>query len=283
LHWKYWKKWKKIIETIKEELPEDIEKFDNEEEEIVEIEEAFEYEDDYNYDEEEEKEEFNSDDDFSEDSYSELSKLERQKKKDEKRPDFINGMKVLKYELTPQLKYEEDVRLQEMVNPDKDEEESDEEDYLMGTTNRIKVKGKVLLSAEAIYDKFVSNKKNLEGLNIIQEKRAEIRNKKIVLVPKENTQKQDKEDQKAIDEELLELEKQDLVEKIKGLKRRGEKLTAEEKKKRKETMKEIKNERKIKKQQFKNKFDQNVKYADKKNYEQAKEGNIQGISVVKIN
>jgi len=38
------------------------------------------------------------DEEFSDDSYSELPKLERQIKKDAKRPDYIDGMKVLKYE-----------------------------------------------------------------------------------------------------------------------------------------------------------------------------------------
>jgi len=89
--------------------------------------------------EDEEKEEFSE-----EDSYSELPKLERQEKKDAKRPDYIDGMKVLKVEHTPQLTFEEDIAAQNMVNPDREEAESDDEDYAMGTTNRIKVKGQVL-------------------------------------------------------------------------------------------------------------------------------------------
>jgi len=66
----------------------------------------------------------------------------------------------------------------------------------MGTTNRIKVKGLPVLSAEVIHDKFTSNKAELEGFNIIKEKRAEIRNKKIVLVDKdaENAKEENSDD-----------------------------------------------------------------------------------------
>jgi len=161
-----------------------------------------------------------------------VSKLEKQERKDKKRPDFIDGMKVLKVEYTPQLTYEEDTALQTIMDPNREEPESDEEDYAMGTTNRIKVKGGVLLSAEMIHDKFVSEKKELAGLNIVKEKRAEIRKKKIVLVDKNKEETIDT--QKEIDDEILKQEREERIEKIKGLKRRGEKLTKEEKKERKE-------------------------------------------------
>merc|ERR1739845_282091 len=100
----------------------------------------------------------------------------------------------------------------------------------MGTTNRIKVKGLPMLSAETIHEKFTSNKTTLEGMTIIKEKKAEIRKKKIVVVDK-NPEKKDDEDE---DAEILEQERQEKIEKLKSLKRRGEKLTAEEKKSRKE-------------------------------------------------
>jgi len=48
-------------------------------------------------------------------------------------------------------------------------------------------------------------------------------------------------------------------------------------------LKDLKNERKEKKQKFKNKFDENMKVTGKKIKEQAKDGNIQGVSVVRIN
>jgi len=63
---------------------------DNEMLDIEEVEEYVEEPEDSYYSEE--------DQELSDDSYSELPKLERQIKKDEKRPDYIDGMKVLKYE-----------------------------------------------------------------------------------------------------------------------------------------------------------------------------------------
>jgi len=60
------------------------------------------------------------------------------------------------------------------------------------------------------------------------------------------------------------------------------KLTAEEKKARKDAIKEVKNERKAKKQNFKNKFTENMKVGGVKVQQQVKDGgNIQGVSVVK--
>jgi len=134
----------------------------------------------------------------SEESYSELPKLERQQKLDAKRPDEIDGMKVHKMQPHVPLKLEEDVPAQNQIDLDRVDPVSDDEDYLMGTINRIKVKGLPILSAEVIHDKFTSNKAELEGFNIVKEKRAEIRNKKIVLVDK--NVEEDKEDDQ--DEDL---------------------------------------------------------------------------------
>lgn len=281
-----------IKEDILEHMPEDNNLEEGDEIEEIEEEEFVEEEgEEYNPDEdnwsencdkesghisEEEEDEYSE-----EDSYSDLPKFERQLKKDAKRPDYIDGMKVLKIEHTPQLAFEEDTALQNMIDPDRVEPESDDEDYALGTTNRIKVKGKIMLSAEAINDQFIANKKDLSQLNIVKEKKAEIRKKKIVLVDKYKNEEKDQN--KEIDEELLEQEREEKIEKIKGLKRRGEKLTAEEKKERKEVLKELKNERKEKKQKFKHKFDENIKHAGKKIKEQKNnEGNLQGVSVVKI-
>jgi len=80
---------------------------------------------------------------------------------------------------------EEDGPARNQIDLERVDPESDDEDYLMGTTNRIKVKGLPILSAEVIHDKFTSNKAELDGFNIIKEKKAEIRNKKIVLVDKD--------------------------------------------------------------------------------------------------
>jgi len=171
------------------------------------------------------------------------------------------------------------VAAQNAVDPDREDPESEDEDYAMGTTNRIKVKGQPLLAAEVIYDKFVSTKKALEGMNIIKEKKAEIRKKKIVIVNKEEEKKNSSD---AEDEELLDQENSQKIEKIKGLKRRGEKLTAEEKKARKEVLKEIKNERKQKKREFKGKFDDKVKGTDQKLNAHNKHDNLQGVSYVKM-
>merc|ERR1712113_179880 len=285
----------KEIVPIKEDINEHLmgENIMEEGDEIVEIEEVEEgqeeFVDDENYDADNDNwsdEQGNGEDDeeFSEeysDEDDELDKLERQLKKDAKRPDYIDGMKVLKVTQTPQLTYEEDLRLQHMIDPDREEPESDDEDYALGTTNRIKVKGKCMLDAETIHDKFVSEKKELEGLNIVREKKAEIRKKKIVLVDKYKVE--EKDEQKEKDEEILEQEREERIEKIKGLKRRGEKLTKEEKKERKEVLKELKNERREKKQAFKNKFEDNIKNAGKKIKQQKNnEGNLQGVSVVKI-
>merc|ERR1712048_1131329 len=133
-----------------------------------------------------------------------------------------------------------------------------------------------------IHDKFVSEKKELSGLNIVREVKAEIRKKKIVLVDKNKVEVKD--EQKEIDDEILQQEREERIEKIKGLKRRGEKLTKEEKQQRKEVLKELKNERREKKQAFKNKFEDNIKNAGKKIKQQKNnEGNLQGVSVVKIN
>lgn len=159
-------------------------------------------------------------------------------------------MKVCKVEYTPALTFEEDIRLQEMIAPKpegEEEVESDPEDYLMGTIDRIKVKGQVLLSAEVIHDRFVSNKKDMGELTIIKEKKAEIRKRKIVIVDKDAVSEETNE-QKEKDEELLDKAREERIDKIKGLKRRGVKLTAEEKKERKNEIKDIKNERKEKKQ-----------------------------------
>merc|ERR1712048_622071 len=145
-------------------------------------------------DEDEDDEEDESDDE-------DMDKIERQIKKDAKHPDYIDGMKVLKFEYTPQLAYEEDTALQNIMDPNRVEPESDDEDYALGTTNRIKVKGKIMLSAEAIHDKFVSDKKDLNGFNIVKEKKAEIRKKKIVLVDKYR-EPLEKDANKEIDEEL---------------------------------------------------------------------------------
>merc|ERR1711862_450021 len=190
---------KKIV-PIKEVINEHIDSEIEEGDEIEEIEVVEEFEDEeggefYNEEDndgnwsnenlEEDIEDDEDDEDYSdEDSYSELPKMERQEKKDAKSPDYIDGMKVLKVEHTPQLTFDEDIALQKMINPNREEPESDEEDYALGTTNRIKVKGQVLLSAEAIYEKFVANKQDMGELTIIKEKRAEIRKKKIVLVDK---------------------------------------------------------------------------------------------------
>jgi len=146
------------------------------------------YQDEGDYESEEE----------SEESYSELPKLERQQKLDAKRPDEIDGMKVHKMQPYVPLKLEEDAAARNQIDVERVDPESDDEDYLMGTTNRIKVKGLPILSAEVIHDKFTSNKAELEGFNIIKEKRAEIRNKKIVLVDKD-AEKDQESDQ---DEEL---------------------------------------------------------------------------------
>jgi len=91
---------------------------------------------------------------------------------------------------------EKDGPAQHQIDVDRVDPESDDEDYLMGTINRIKVKGLPVLSAEVIHDKFTSNKAELEGFNIIKEKRAEIRNKKIVLVDKdaENAEEENSDD-----------------------------------------------------------------------------------------
>merc|ERR1712048_315097 len=145
-------------------------------------------------DEDEDEDEEESDDE-------DMDKIERQIKKDAKRPDYIDGMKVLKFEYTPQLTYEEDTALQNIMDPNRVEPESDDEDYALGTTNRIKVKGKIMLSAEAIHDQFVANKKDLSQLNIVKEKKAEIRKKKIVLVDKYR-EPLEKDANKEIDEEL---------------------------------------------------------------------------------
>jgi hypothetical protein len=107
-------------------------------------------------------------------------------------------MKVQKVVEYAPLKLEEDLPAQNQIDLDRVDPESDDEDYLMGTTDRIKVKGLPMLSAEVINDKFTSNKAELQGFNIIKEKRAEIRNKKIVLVDKDAVQ--DKEDSQ--DEDL---------------------------------------------------------------------------------
>merc|ERR1712151_612241 len=96
------------------------------------------------------------------------------------------------------LGLEQDGPAQNQIDEDRVDPESDDEDYLMGTINRIKVKGLPILSAEVINDKFTSNKAELEGFNIIKEKRAEIRNKKIVLVDKD-AEKDQEDDQ---DEDL---------------------------------------------------------------------------------
>lgn len=105
-------------------------------------------------------------------------------------------MKVQKLQEYAPLEFEEDGPAQHQVDVDRVDPESDDEDYLMGTTNRIKVKGLPVLSAEVIHDKFTSNKAELEGFNIIKEKRAEIRNKKIVLVDKdaENAKEENSDD-----------------------------------------------------------------------------------------
>lgn len=189
-------------------------------------------------------------------------------------------MKVQKVVAYEPLKLEEDLAAQNQIDLDRVDPESDEEDYLMGTTNRIKVKGLPMLSAEVINDKFTSNKAELQGFNIIKEKRAEIRNKKIVLVDKDA--EQDKEDNQ--DEDLQEEERQAQIEKLKGQKRRGAKLTAEEKKARKDAIKEVKNERKVKKQNFKNKFNENMKVGGVRAEQQVKNGGtLQGVNIVKIN
>jgi len=146
----------KAVIPIKEEINEHIDLEEGDEiEEVEVVEELADEEGEYfdenddgnwsneNYDDNDEKED--EEDEYSEDdSYSELPKLERQEKKDAKRPDYIDGMKVLKVEYTPQLTFEEDIAAQNMVNPDREEPESGDEDYAMGTTNRIKVKGQVL-------------------------------------------------------------------------------------------------------------------------------------------
>jgi len=174
-----------------EEIDEDNEDYDEEyygDDEAENWSENGDYKDEGDYESDEE----------SEESYSELPKLERQQKLDAKRPDEIDGMKVHKMQPYVPLDLEEDKPAQNQINVDRVDPESDDEDYLMGTINRIKVKGLPILSAEVIHDKFTSNKAELEGFNIIKEKRAEIRNKKIVLVDKDA--KKDKEDNE--DDEL---------------------------------------------------------------------------------
>jgi len=154
-----------------EEIDEDNEDYDEEyygDDEAENWSENGDYKDEGDYESDEE----------SEESYSELPKLERQQKLDAKRPDEIDGMKVHKMQPYAPLKLEEDVPAQNQIDVNRVDPESDDEDYLMGTINRIKVKGLPILSAEVIHDKFTSNKAELEGFNIIKEKRAEIRNKK---------------------------------------------------------------------------------------------------------
>jgi len=100
-----------------------------------------------------------------------------------------------------------------------------------------------------------------------------------VIVNKEDNKNDDLDEEK----ELFEEEREAKLEKMKSLKRRGEKLTEEEKKARKEVLKDIKNERKQKKQKFKKKFDEKVKGVDHKIKSHNKDENLQGVSVVKIN
>jgi len=127
----------------------------------------------------------NGSDSKSETSYGSLPKLERMKLIDAKRPDEIDGMKVVKIVEYACLELGEDLPAQNQIDLERVDPVSDDEDYLMGTIDRIKVKGLPVLSAEIIADRFTSTKAELNGFNIIKEKRAEIRNKKIVILDKD--------------------------------------------------------------------------------------------------
>lgn len=277
-----------IKKTDLDLIQDKLDKLGDDAEEIMEVEECDEDNEDYDDDEAVNWSEDgdckdgdnNESDEGSEESYSSLPKLERMQKLDAKRPDEIDGMKVQKVVEYEPLNLGEDLPAQNQIDLDRVDPVSDDEDYLMGTIDRIKVKGLPVLSAEVINDKFTSNKAELKGFNIIKEKRAEIRNKKIVLVDKDA--EQDKEDSQ--DEDLQEEERQAQIDKLKGQKRRGAKLTDEEKKARKDAIKEVKNERKVKKQNFKNKFNENMKVGGARAEQQVKNGGtLQGVNIVKIN
>merc|ERR1712130_642914 len=138
----------KDVVPIKEEVNEHIDLEEGDEIEEVEVLEElaeedgegeyYDENDDGNWSNENENDEYEDEDEdeeySEEDSYSDLPKLERQQKKDEKRPDYIDGMKVLKYTPTPQLTKEEDVAMQNIMDPNREEPESGDEDYAMGTT-----------------------------------------------------------------------------------------------------------------------------------------------------
>jgi len=190
-------------------------------------------------------------------------------------------MKVWKVPHPPAIPYEEDHLAQKRMDIDKQEklEDSDPEDYHMGTTDRMKVKGTPMLSAEQITDKY--QKVNLNGLTIIKEKKAEIRKKKIVMLYKDvDAETVNAEEAEA--EELLEAERLEKIDRIKGLKRRGQEFTSEQKKARKDAIKELKGERKTKKEKFKAKFLEKTKGATEKNHQQTKDGDMQGVSVMKL-
>ena len=157
-------------------------------------------------------------------------------------------------------------------------EDSDPEDYALGTTDRCKIKGLPLLSAEQINDRF--ERTDLAGMTIIKERKAEIRKKKIVMIDKDAAEVVD-EDEEA-DEELLEEARLKKIDEIKALKRRGQQFTSEEKTARKEAIKALKNERKTKKQAFKEKFTEKTKVATQKNQTHIRDGDTQGVSVFKI-
>lgn len=256
--------------------------FDKEEgEEILNVEEVEEIEEDEDFDDyktedndndDEEEEEENSEDE-------EDDKFEAQQKLDAKRPDFIEGMKVFKIIRPDMIPFEEDVAMQESLTYVK-EESSDDEDYTMGTKIRIKVKGEALLSAEMMTVNFA--KQEVNDLNILKEKKAVMRKKKIFLVDKV-TRIMEERKQKEIDEELLENARLEEIQRIKNLRRRGKTLTEEEKLERKKAVKDIKQERKEKKQQFKNKFEQTKKGYANKNEQQVRNENLQGVSVLRIN
>ena len=265
---------KKQSEEINEEKDYEVEYDENGE--IVEVEEIGEedYEDynDDDYDEEEEEEESEDEDD--------MPKFEAQLKKDARRPDFVHGMKVLKIIRPDMIPYEEDIALQEaLIDKEDDGLDSDPEDYCIGTKVHMKIKGQPLLTSEAIEMQF--GEKTLDGMTVIKEKKAVIRKRKICLVDKDEEEQIDK-NKKDQNEELEEEERLGEIEKIKGLKRRGLDLTAEQKAERKKAVKDLKNAKKEKKQEFKQKLENAGKGFNRKVNDQVRNGDIQGVSVIKL-